>query len=192
MNHSLISDSRVTQVKKYYSHVYLNPSTFQAVMKLHLSESDLSAVRALIGNNKSRVNSSKVCWRVLRRDKGEATLSTSWSWCSPLLLGVGGGGIYSVKPASSIVLPAREMQRERVLTFSLHHKITLWSFLALPLHPPAPPRPLWDPFIPQTSVGKGESLISQGLSFIFHYWAWMQIWVTADAAVFFPLYFKWI
>lgn len=42
----------------YKSDVYLNPSIFQAVMKLHLNERELFVIQAF-GNNRLRVNSSR-------------------------------------------------------------------------------------------------------------------------------------
>lgn len=72
---------------------------------------------------------------------------------------------------------------KRTQTFSFHLKITLWLFSLSCLPTPPLAYSLWNSFISQTSVGKRESLISQGLSFKFHYWNYTPIWVTADAAV---------
>lgn len=51
-------DANVTQAKERKSNVYLNPSIFHTVMKLHLNERELFVIQAF-GNNRLRVNSSR-------------------------------------------------------------------------------------------------------------------------------------
>ena len=103
----------------------------------------------------------------------------------------GGLHIYNVE-ISLIHCPltptARTKCGENPNVFPPSRDYTLVVFLPCLSAPPPRPLLLENSFSAQTSVGKGESLISQGLSFKFHYWDWMQIWVTADAAMFLYIY----
>lgn len=126
----------------------------------------------------------KVCWGVWRQDKDKATLFKSWSCCSTPLLGDCTLIHLQCRNQSSLLSSyAHGANAERTQTFSFHLKITHWLFSLPCLFTPPLAYSLRNSFISQTSVGKRESLISQGLSFKYHYWNYMPIWVTADAAV---------
>lgn len=150
----------------------MNASTFQAVMKLHLNERELFVIQAF-GNNRLRVNSGRSvgeCGGEIKARRHCLSLDPDAAlhcW-----------GIAHLQcrnqphPLSSY--PHRA-NGERIQTFSLHLKITLLAVFLSCLSNPPLASSLWNSFISQTSVGNGESLISQGLSFKFHYWDWMQM-----------------
>lgn len=137
----------------------------------------------LIGNNKLGV---KVCWRVLRQDKGKADVA-----CVLILTQASSDTeLGATHCPHTPHHPTRRLQTETQPKHSHPHhhprncEITLWLFLFTSAAPP-PPAALKPLFISQTSVGKGKSPISQGLSFKFHHWDSMQTLVTAEAAVYY-------
>lgn len=140
----------------------------------------------LIGNNKLGV---KVCWRVLRQDKGKADVA-----CVLILMQASSdtelGTVHCPLTPPTRTLQTETQPKHLHRPHPPNRELTLWLFLFLSA-PPLPPAPLKPLFISQTSVGKGESLLSQGLSFKFHHWDWTQTFVTAKLSciiLLFPLY----
>lgn len=124
------------------------------------------------GNKRTRVNSSRSvgeCGREIKTRQHCMGLDPDAAPLSPYPL-LGDCSVIHLqcrKPAPLIVLPRpqRRTQTERNPNIFPPFK----DYTSADSLPPPPVSRLINSFISQTSVGTGESLISQGLSFRFHY-----------------------
>lgn len=127
-------DASVIQAKEYNSNVYLNPSIFQAVMKMHLNELELFVIQAF-GNNRLRVNSSRSVGECGGEIKARRHCLSLDPDAALLCWGIAHLQCRN-QPHPLSSSPPPHKWRENP-TFSLHLKIALWLF-SCPASPPLP------------------------------------------------------